>query len=138
MQTQAMTNKIYSGQRQRLSLQGQRPGKRSDTFYRFCGSCFDDAGAVSTCSRQWCGFYDDDRYECFYDQHDSSLWCKYILSFIRHFRKGESAFEETGSYDDFCIDRRFLYTGLPDRIASRCGDAAVGNRMGVSYCGDDF
>ena len=36
---------------------------------------------------------------CFYAEHDPSLWCKHILSFIRHFREGESAFEENGSYD---------------------------------------
>ena len=88
--------------------------------------------------RVWCGFYDDDRYECFYDQHDSSLWCKYILSFIRHFRKGESAFKETGSYDDFCIDCRFLYTSLSDCIKGEHWYEIAGYRLGAGDCGDDF
>lgn len=139
MQTQAMTNKIYTADRDRdFHFRVKDPGSAATHFIGFVAAVFDDAGAVSTCSRQWCGSYDDDRYECFYDQHDSSLWRKYILSFIRYFRKGEFAFEETGSYDDFCIDCRFLYTSLSDSIASRGRDAAVGNRMGIGYCGDDF
>lgn len=82
MQTQAMTNKIYTADRDRDFHFRVKDREAQRHILRFCGSCFDDAGAVSTCSRQWCGSYDDDRYECFYDQHDSSLWCKYILSFI--------------------------------------------------------
>ena len=88
MQTQAMTNKIYTADRDR------------DFHFRV-----KDPGSAAT---HFIGFV-------------AAVLMTPVLS-----------------YDDFCIDRRFLYTGLPDRIASRCGDAAVGNRMGVSYCRDDF
>ncbi len=52
--------------------------------------------------------------------------------------KGESAFEETGSYDDFCNDRRFLYTGLPDRIASRWGCGCWQSYGGLAIVGMIF
>ena len=60
------------------------------------------------------------------------------LSFIRHFREGESAFEENGSYDDFCIDCRFLYTGLSDCIKRQRWYEIAGYCLGAGDCGDDF
>lgn len=141
MRTQTLTKQMYTASLDRdrdFHFRVKDPGSAATHFIGFLAAVLMTAGVVSTCSRQWCGSYDDDRYECFYDQHDSSLWCKYILSFIRHFRKGESAFEETGSYDDFCIDCRFLYSGLSDCIKGEHWYEIAGYRLGAGDCGDDF
>lgn len=52
--------------------------------------------------------------------------------------KANLRFEETGSYDDFCIDCRFLYTGLFDCIKGEHWYEIAGYRLGAGDCGDDF
>lgn len=52
--------------------------------------------------------------------------------------EGESAFEENGSYDDFCIDCRFLYTGLSDCIKRQRWYEIAGCCMGLAIVGMIF
>ena len=136
MRTQTLTKQMYTASLDRdrdFHFRVKDPGSAATHFIGFLAAVL--MTPVLLVHASDCGA---DLYECFYDQHDSSLWCKYILSFIRHFRKGESAFEETGSYDDFCIDCRFLYTGLFDCIKGEHWYEIAGYRLGAGDCGDDF
>ena len=45
---------------------------------------------------------------------------------------------KNGSYDDFCIDCRFLYTGLSDCIKRQRWYEIAGYCLGAGDCGDDF
>ena len=51
----------------------------------------------------------------FYTYHGSALCSQYYLPFCRFYREGQSTAAKNGSHDDFCDDRRKLYSCMPDR-----------------------
>ena len=137
MQTQAMTNKIYTVDRDRdFHFRVKDPGSAATHFIGFVAAVLMTPVLLVHAAGNGADLMTMIGMSVFM----ISMILLYGASTSYHsFDISEKAnLRLTGSYDDFCIDRRFLYTGLPDRIASRCGDAAVGNRMGVSYCRDDF
>ena len=54
-------------------------------------------------------------FKYFYTYHGSALCSQYHLPFCRFYREGQSTAAKNGSHDDFCDDRRKLYSCMPDR-----------------------
>ena len=88
MQTQAMTNKIYTADRDRdFHFRVKDPGSATTHFIGFVAAVLMTPVLLVHAAGNGADFMTMIGMSVFYDQHDSSLWCKYILSFIRHFRK---------------------------------------------------